>query len=225
MTLIVVFMKGHAMRFRSQFFSLAAFTALVACGVNSSNAQVATNKVGENFADTALTVAVETVSGSWAVRADESSVAFTGKQTGDEFTGEFKDFTADIIFDPEDIESASVRAVIDMSSFDAGDKDRNDALPGKEWFSVKKFPEAVFISDDFAKSETGYVASGELTIRDVSLPVALPFNLTIEDKVATMNGELVIDRSDFGVGQGAWAKGEWVDLNVAIGVTIVADAN
>lgn len=207
------------MRFRSQIFSLAAFTALVACGVNSSNAQVTSD------VETASVATVEAATGTWAVRADESTVIFTGKQTGDDFTGEFKDFTAEIVFDPENLSAARVRAVIDMSSFDAGDNDRNEALPGKEWFSVKKFPDAVFTADDFTATDTGYAAAGELSLRGVSLPVTLPFDLSITDGVATMNGELVIDRSDFGVGQGAWAKGEWVDLNVTVNVTIVADAN
>ncbi|MEP6342412.1 MAG: YceI family protein [Maricaulaceae bacterium] len=207
------------MRFRSQIFSLAAFTALVACGVNSSNAQVTSD------VKTTSVATVEASTGTWAVRADESTVTFTGKQTGNDFTGEFKDFTAEIIFDPENLSAASVKAVIDMSSFDAGDNDRNDALPGKEWFSVKKFPNAVFTADEFTMTDTGYAAAGELSLRGVSLPVTLPFDLSITDDVATMNGELVIDRSDFGVGQGAWAKGEWVDLNVTVNVTIVADAN
>ena len=216
---VLSFKKGHTMRLRSQIFLLTTFTALVACGVDSSNAQVTSAASNE-----AASITVSESASNWAVRMDESSVTFTGAQTGNEFTGEFKDFTAAIVFDPNDLENANVRVVIDMSSFDAGDKDRNEALPGKEWFSVKKFPEAIFTSDDFTAGDEGYVATGELTIRDVSLPVALPFDLNIEDNVATMNGELTLDRSDYGVGQGAWAKGEWVDLNVKVGVKIIADA-
>jgi len=162
---------------------------------------------------------------NWKMRPDESSIIFRGKQTGDEFSGEFKTFTADIVFNPDFIKAASVEAVIDMSSFDAGDKDRNDALPGKDWFAVKDFPKAVFKSDNFIDlGDNTYEAKGELTIRGVSLPVTLPFKLDLsEDRLARMSGTLEIDRSDFGVGQRAWAKGEWVDLNVGIDITIVAD--
>ena len=212
------------MRTHSHILTLSALIILAACGGKTSDAQV-TSSVTSSVASETVTVAVSESASNWAVRMDESSVTFTGVQTGDAFTGEFENFTADIVFDPEDLESATVRAVIDMSSFDAGDKDRNDALPGKEWFSVKNFPEAIFTSDDFAKTETGYVARGELTLRDVTLPMALPFNLNIEDNVAFMSGELTLDRSDFGVGQGAWAKGEWVELNVKVGINITADAN
>lgn len=162
---------------------------------------------------------------NWKMRDDESSIVFKGKQTGDEFSGEFKRFTAAIVFHPDFVKAASVEAVIDMSSFEAGSKDRNEALPGKNWFSVKDFPQAVFVSDNFSGlGDNQYEAKGELTLRGVTLPVTLPFSLDLsEDGVAKMNGSLEIDRSEFGVGQGAWAKGEWVDLNVGIDITIVAD--
>ncbi len=162
---------------------------------------------------------------NWSIRPDESSIVFKGRQTGDEFTGEFKTFTADIVFHEAALKGASVEAVIDMTSFDAGNKDRNEALPGKEWFFVKSFPQAKFSAYGFAKLDDGrYETQGELTIRDVSLPVKLPFDLTVsDDGVAVMKGSVEIDRSQFGVGQGAWAKGEWVDLNVIVDITIVAD--
>jgi polyisoprenoid-binding protein YceI len=161
----------------------------------------------------------------WDMRADESSIGFKGVQTGDAFTGEFKSFTADIVFVPQNLALSTVKAVIDMSSFEAGNKDRNEALPGKNWFAVKDFPQAVFTTDDFTGlGDNNYEAKGQLTIRDVSLPVTLPFNLDIsEDGVARMSGTLDIDRSDYGVGQGAWAKGEWVDLTVGIDIEIIAD--
>lgn len=162
---------------------------------------------------------------NWSVRPDESSIVFKGRQTGDEFTGRFETFTADIVFYEAALKGSSVEVVIDMSSFDAGSKDRNEALPGKEWFSVDEFPNAFFVSSGFSKlGDKLYETKGELTIRGITLPVTLPFNLDItQDGMAKMSGSLEIDRSQFGVGQGAWAKGEWVDLNVGIDITLVAD--
>jgi len=162
---------------------------------------------------------------NWVMRPNESSIVFNGKQTGDAFSGEFKSFTADILFVPETLKVSNIHAVIDMSSFDAGSKDRNEALPGKEWFAVEEFPKGVFMAHDFtAIDDDSYEAKGNLTIRGITLPVTLPFDLDLsEEGVAKMTGSLEIDRSDFGVGQGAWAKGEWVDLKVGIDVMIVAD--
>ena len=54
--------------------------------------------------------------------------------------------------------------------------------------------------------------------------VSLPFTLTIDGNRAHAVGELVINRIDFGVGQGQWASDNPVSYDVAITVDIVAEA-
>ena len=80
-----------------------------------------------------------TKAANWEIIPAESSVTFTASQQEKEFTGRFKDFTADIRLDPENLENAFIRAEIDMSSVEAGNSDRNSALPTRDWFHVKKF--------------------------------------------------------------------------------------
>ena len=203
----------------------ATFGVLAACGASSVDAQVTGQELSQTATQEILQEApVLKLGPNWTMRADESSLVFKGKQTGDEFTGEFTSFTAEIVFHPDHLNAARVKAVIDMSAFDAGSGDRNDALPGKEWFSVKAFPEAVFESDEFvATGEGTYDAVGTLTLRGVSLPVTVPFNIDITDGVAMMKSELSLNRSDYGVGQGVWSKGEWVDLEVGLEIKIIAD--
>ena len=73
-----------------------------------------------------------------------------------------------------------------------------------------------------------YEAHGQLTIRDVTRDVVLPFELTIEEtgggKVANAVGELTISRLDYGVGQGEWASTKTVGEEVVIRIEIVASA-
>ena len=212
--------------FKTLIFS-AAFCGLTACSADAVDAQVISQETSQTAASQVVSdIAPQLeLAPNWAMRADESSIVFKGKQTGDEFSGEFSSFTTEIVFKPDFLNVSRVTAVIDMSAFDAGSSDRNDALPGKEWFSIKKFPEAVFESSEFVATDEGtYEAIGTLTLRGVSLPVTVPFDIEIVDGVATMNSELSLNRSDYGVGQGAWAKGEWVDLEVGLEITIVADA-
>lgn len=161
---------------------------------------------------------------NWDVIAAESHVKFTATQQGESFTGAFTRFEADINFDPGALDKASVRAVIDLSSIQAGDKDRDGALPGKEWFHIKKFPEAVFESTDFtALSEDKYEARGTLSMKGVSKPLTLPFKLTITDGKADMSGHITLDRTLWDVGSGAWATDEWVSTDVELEVIIKAE--
>jgi len=166
-----------------------------------------------------------TIAGNWNVIASESHVKFTATQQGSEFTGEFGEFDAVINFDPADIANSSVTAAIDIASISAGDKDRDGALPGKDWFFVKKFPKAIFSSSDFSKTgDDSYEAASSLSIKGISHPLTLPFTLTITEGVADMTGQVTLDRTLWDLGSGAWSTDEWVSTAVIIGVKIKAEA-
>jgi polyisoprenoid-binding protein YceI len=184
---------------------------LVACG-------------SETVASDKSSVSATVVNGNWEVDNRDSHIKFTATQQGTAFTGEFTDFTADINFNADDLGEASVEAVINLASVEAGDSERNSALPGKDWFHVKKYPTATFTSDDFQKLADGeYEARGSLTIRDVENPVTLPFTLEITGDEAVMKGSLSLDRSDYGVGQGSYKTDEWVGFDVDVDIAITAN--
>jgi len=189
---------------------LASTAGLFACG-------------SETKASDTQTAVTQIVTGNWEIVKRDSYVKFTATQQGNEFTGEFKDFTADINFDPDNIDAASVKAVIELGSVDAGDSERNDALPGKDWFYVKQYPTATFVSDDFRSIAEGeYEARGHLTIRDVTQPFTLPFTLSLSGDQAVMTGSVGLIRGNFGVGQGTWKTDEWVSLDVKVDLKVTA---
>lgn len=178
-----------------------------------------------NLTQSAPVAATENTAGNWQVIEAESHIKFTAEQEGNPFTGQFNKFDAVINFDAANIDDASVIANIDISSIDAGDKDRNGALPGKEWFFVKKFPEAIFQSSDFSKTgENSYAAAGTLSIKEVSQPLTLPFTLNIDNGTADMSGEVTLDRTLWDLGSGTWSTDEWVSTSVRVDVKIKAKA-
>jgi len=160
---------------------------------------------------------------AWTLDPAASSITFTAEQQGDEFTGRFDSFSADIRLDPEDLSTAMISASIDMTSVDAGATDRNDALPTNDWFAVKKFPEATFVSDEITSlGDDRYQAIGTLTIKDVSQPATLPFTLMIDGDMAKASGTLELTRTDYNVGTGAYKDGKWVGLPVLVMIDITA---
>ena len=162
--------------------------------------------------------------GNWLVRKADSHIKFTASQQGESFTGQFEAYDVQINFKEDAIENASVTASIDISSISAGDKDRDGALPGKEWFDVKRFPKAIFQSDDFAKTGTNtYEARGTLTLKDTSQPLTLPFTLGITGAKAEMAGQVTLDRTLWNVGTGAWSTDEWVSTDVTVDIKINAE--
>ncbi len=211
---------------------IASVLMLTACGNNSSTSSPtssATSGASSSEAPAAPAAAAgdaKTASaqnGNWKMIPELSRVTFTATQTGDKFTGEFKRFTTFIQLDPSDLADAHIEATIDISSVDAKDEQRNQALPGSEWFGVSQFPTAVFRSDSIKKLDNGmYEAVGKLTIKDVTKDVALPFTLDIDGDKARAFGEVKLTRTDFKVGTGEWESGKWVGLDVTVTFDITA---
>lgn len=164
-----------------------------------------------------------TLSPNWIVNPDDSSVSFLAEQQGQSFEGLFAGFNASISLDPDYTESAVVKAVVSTGSVDAGDRDRNSILPTKDWFYVKKFPEAVFYSESVARLEDGsYAATGDLTLKGMTRSIVLPFSLDVTGNQAHAVGEFTLDRSDFNVGEGSYATDEWIDFKVTVRIDVFA---
>jgi polyisoprenoid-binding protein YceI len=165
---------------------------------------------------------------NWTIE-DGSAIRFTAYQQGAPVEGSFGDFTAEVVFDPDDLAASRVAAKIDAASITTGHKDRDTALRSPSFFDVDTWPSATFASDRLVhRGGDRYEAQGQLTIRDVTKDVVLPFRLAIEQaagrRVARASGELTISRLDYGVGQGEWASTKTVGDDVVIHVEIVASA-
>ncbi|MDR3532878.1 MAG: YceI family protein [Rhodopila sp.] len=170
-----------------------------------------------------LLAATPALAADWAVDSAKSHLGFSGVQTGAPFQGSFGKWSAEIAFDPAHPEAGHAKVTIDLASAKTGDTQRDNALPQAEWFDVKAFPQASFEATGFiAKGGNSYEAPGRLTIRGISKDVVLPFTLSINGDQASAKGHLNLVRTGFGVGQGPWATGEWVALDVGVDVDLVA---
>jgi polyisoprenoid-binding protein YceI len=159
----------------------------------------------------------------WSVIPGSSRLGFVGSQGGQPFEGRFERFAAEIAFDPERPGEGKVLVTIEMASATTGNRDRDGALPTPDWFHVGAHPQGRFETTAIrALGDGRYEASAKLTIRGVTKDVLLPFTLAITGDDAAVKGELTIDRTAFGVGQGPWASGQMVGLPVKVVVDIAA---
>jgi polyisoprenoid-binding protein YceI len=161
---------------------------------------------------------------------DGSAIGFTATQQGSPVDGRFERFSATIAFVPDDLAASRVAVVIDTASIATGHKDRDALLRSASFFEVERWPEARFASHAFAHTDGDrYQAQGELTMRDVTRDVVLPFELTIgpdpaaADRLqAEARGALTIRRLDYGLGQGDFASTRTAGDEVVIRIRIVA---
>lgn len=160
---------------------------------------------------------------AWAVNMASSRLRFQSSVGGEKFVGSFERWRADIRFDPKNLAQSSVTVRVDLASAKTGSSDRDEALPGDDWFSVAKFAQATFAAKTFKDLGGGrYQAVGTLTMRGVTRPLVLPFTLRIQGDQARMAGSATIDRHVFGVGQGQFAGPDSIPFAVQLGVSITA---
>jgi cytochrome b561/polyisoprenoid-binding protein YceI len=166
----------------------------------------------------------------WVIKPEASSIGFEATQYGETFSGQFASYAATIVFNPEHLETAKAVVAIDIASIKTGSDDRDAQARAPDWFDANQHPQAVFETESFARTGANqYVAKGNLAIRGVKLPVELPFTLDIADdaqgKTAQMRAELVLNRLDFGIGQGQWQSAETIGNSVKITLRVEAWQN
>ena len=92
--------------------------------------------------------------------------------------GKFNDFRGTIVFDEKDTTQSSVKITITVSSIDTDNERRDTHLTSDDFFDAENHPEITFVSKKIKQRDGGYVAVGDLTIREVTKEVELPFIIT-----------------------------------------------
>ncbi len=172
------------------------------------------------LASLCIAISLPVCAAEW--RSTEGS-EFTFEVTfeGEPILGEFRDFDVNLDFDPACLDSARLRVTVDLRAADMGDPDMNDVLFDPAWFDVQQFNEAVFVSDAITEQSPGeFIATGTLDLKGTVRSVAAPFSWTRSEDQATMQGGLVLKRTDFDVGSGEWATDDAIGIDVTLDFTV-----
>ena len=163
---------------------------------------------------TSQAVALAEVDSDWQV--ESGTLAITVNQLGSDVGGQFNDWTAAITFD-ETAEGVmgNVEVTIAIPSLTLGSVTAEALKP--EYFNAEAHPTATFTAD-ITRTDTGYVATGDLTIKESSVPVELPFDLKLDGDRAEMTGGLTVDRRDFGIGPEAESSVK-PPVEISVGLT------
>ncbi|EIK94291.1 YceI [Pseudomonas sp. M47T1] len=173
------------------------------------------------FAVLAAVLALESAGGACAaqftdVNAAASGISFTFNQMGSRVYGTFGTFVGTLDFDTAHPESAHAGLTIELNSINAGSEDANNELQKPAWFDTTAYPRASFVStriEDLGNNQ--YQITGDLTLKGQTRQVVVPVLLKAEGEIGIFDGELMIKRSDFGIG-----KGEWSDTMVSDDIAI-----
>lgn len=174
------------------------------------------------FAAAALPVAGE----PYVIDKSHAAVTFRVSHLGFADThGVFRNFDAEIDFNPDDIEAAKVSFTIDASSVDTFWEARDKHVRSADFLDVENHPEITFVSKEVRLvSATEAELVGEVTMKGVTneetFTVVLnkmgpsPFNKDLTIAGFTVTGE--IDRTNYGISYAAPAVGAVMPIRIDI---------
>lgn len=203
--------QGHSGNAVPILSAVAAW--IVALGIGS-----ATGMYASHASDHVEAQDLEAVASDWVVQ--EGDISIETQQFGNTVNGTFADWTAAIQFDPEVLQgkAGEVDVTIAIGSLTLGSV--TDQALAPDYFDAGAHPTAIY-QGDIVTIPDGYAAQGTLTLRGVTIPVEFPFDLRIEDGVATMNGTVTLNRMDFAIGRNM-ADESSLGYSVGVNLRVVA---
>lgn len=118
------------------------------------------------------------------------------KISGSGVQGEFKTMHGRISFDEKDLASAKFSTSIDAASINTGNFLKTIHAKSDSWLDVKKYPNILFVSSKFSKSNNGYQVFGALTLHGITKQIIIPFTFVAN----SFKGNFSVNRMDYGIG-------------------------
>lgn len=154
---------------------------------------------------------------------DKSTLSFVSKQMNVPTEGKFKTFKSTVSFDPIAASKASIDFEIDPASIDLGSKEANDEAKGKDWFNVKTFPTARFLSSSVKSlGNNKFEVAGKMTVKGKTRDLIAPVTFRPDGNAGVFEGSLTLKRADYGIGEGMWATFDTVANDVLVKFKLTA---
>jgi polyisoprenoid-binding protein YceI len=145
------------------------------------------------------------VAGTWTIDPVHTEIGFSVRHMMvSKVRGKFTKFDGDIVTAANPLDSRAT-TVIDLSSIDTGNGQRDDHLRSADFFDIANTPTMTYRSTGIRQDGDDYVVDGELTLRGVTreVPLKVELNGFCPDPSGgtragfSATGE--INRRDFGV--------------------------
>lgn len=131
-------------------------------------------------------------------------------------SGTIRGLRGTIAFDANNLPAATFAVRVDVNTLDTGNGLKNHHAKAEGFFDAEHYPLIKFASRKVVKTATGFTSTGELTIKDVTKPLTIPFTFEQTGGAGTFKGRFSVNREDFNLHK--WGVGEIVDLELTIPV-------
>lgn len=164
---------------------------------------------------------------TYNIDATHSFANFSIRHVVSKTSGTFNDVTGVITLDPANLNTAFVRAAINVSSVNTGFGKRDEHIKADKYLDVAKYTQIQFESTKIIpSSQTQAVMQGKLTMHGVTKLVDIPVKVLgygadpWGGQRAGFEGRITLKASDYGFG---WATGANAPVGDDIEVTLLIE--
>jgi polyisoprenoid-binding protein YceI len=166
--------------------------------------------------------AARVTAGTYAADPSHSLVGFRVNHFGfNDYFGIFGDVAGTLEIDPANLAAAKVDVTIPLSGLTTASAKLTGHMNGTDFFETEKYPAARFVSTKVTVEGMSATIEGNLTIKDVTLPVTLDAEFTgagsnpfTKKETIGFEASTAIKRSDFGIKYGVPIVSDEVRLGI-----------
>lgn len=163
-----------------------------------------------------LTLTQSAAQEKWEIQEDYR-IYFSGTKA----EGTFGGLQGIILFDPDNLQASKFDVSLEVATIATGNKTKDKHARGDSWFDADSFPNIRFVSTSIIKRDNNqYEAIGNLELKGISKEVNLQFSFTRTANSGLFEGDLKVNREDFGIEGNFFGfvvgKDFQVDLNIPV---------
>jgi polyisoprenoid-binding protein YceI len=145
-----------------------------------------------------------TPAGAGAITPENTTITWIGTKPNGKHEGGFKSFSGSIKPITDKFDDSTITVDIDTDSLFSDDPKLTTHLKTPDFFDVKKFPKASFVSKGISalkakQGEPDFAISGDLTLHGTTKNIDIRVLRTLTDEHLTLEGTFTIDRTDYGI--------------------------
>jgi polyisoprenoid-binding protein YceI len=156
---------------------------------------------------TTLTPSYTDLTGTYTLDPTHTRIGFLARHAMvTKVRGAFNEFEGTATVDGNNPANSSVRVTIDAASIDTRNAQRDEHLRTNDFLALEQYPQITFVSTDIRQvDETTFEVTGDLTIKDVTNQVTVPFEFegAAQDPFGNQrigfDGSVTISRKDYGI--------------------------
>lgn len=142
--------------------------------------------------------------------------------------GGFRQYSGEIVYDPDRPERSSVQMTVEAASIDTRNEGRDRVLRSDDFFDVARYPTLKFVSTSIKPKQNGMLdVAGDLTIHGITKHITIPVHFLGAKQMqgwgdfVGFDTEFTIDRTAFGVNGSRWSGGTLVlskEVNIHLSI-------